>query len=53
MKDDDFKITEGSGNVFADIGLPNPEDRLKKAEQIFAEQQAKADFEFFDPIIPG
>jgi predicted XRE-type DNA-binding protein len=27
---DDF--TEGSGNVFADLGLPDPEQRLMKAE---------------------
>ena len=25
-------VEEGSGNVFADIGLPNPEDRLAKAD---------------------
>jgi predicted XRE-type DNA-binding protein len=25
-------IEEGSGNVFADIGLPNPEERLAKAD---------------------
>lgn len=25
------KITIGSGNVFADLGLPNPEERLAKA----------------------
>jgi predicted XRE-type DNA-binding protein len=25
-------ITEGSGNVFADLGLPNPEQELAKAE---------------------
>jgi hypothetical protein len=24
-------VEEGSGNVFADIGLPNPEERLVKA----------------------
>jgi predicted XRE-type DNA-binding protein len=29
---DEFKIVEGSGNVFADIGLPNPEERLTKAD---------------------
>jgi len=23
---------EGSGNVFADLGLPNPEERLAKAD---------------------
>lgn len=26
------RVEEGSGNVFADIGLPNPEERLAKAE---------------------
>jgi hypothetical protein len=25
-------VEEGSGNVFADIGLPNPEERLAKAD---------------------
>jgi predicted XRE-type DNA-binding protein len=25
-------VVEGSGNVFADIGLPNPDERLAKAE---------------------
>ena len=25
-------VVEGSGNVFADIGLPNPEERLAKAD---------------------
>ncbi len=32
--DDDLKITKGSGNVFADIGLPNPEERLAKAHLV-------------------
>jgi predicted XRE-type DNA-binding protein len=27
-----IKIQMSSGNVFADIGLPNPEERLAKAE---------------------
>ena len=33
------RITEGSGNVFADLGLPNPEQELLKAQltlQIYA-----------------
>ena len=30
-KRDDTSITRGSGNVFADLGLPNPEERLVKA----------------------
>ncbi len=28
---DEITVTRGSGNVFADIGLPNPEERLAKA----------------------
>lgn len=28
------KIIEGSGNVFADVGLPNPESELAKAELV-------------------
>lgn len=31
MSSDDVSITVGSGNVFADLGLPNPEERLVKA----------------------
>ena len=31
-KADDETIWEGSGNVFADLGLPNPEERLLKAK---------------------
>lgn len=32
MKDKtDVTITEGSGNVFADLGLPEPDERLAKA----------------------
>ena len=27
-----IEVEEGSGNVFADIGLPNPEERLAKAD---------------------
>jgi predicted XRE-type DNA-binding protein len=27
-----IEVVEGSGNVFADIGLPNPEERLAKAD---------------------
>lgn len=26
-----IEVEEGSGNVFADVGLPNPEERLGKA----------------------
>ena len=29
---EDIKVHIGSGNVFADLGLPNPEERLVKAE---------------------
>ncbi len=27
-----FRVTEGSGNIFADLGLPNPEQELLKAQ---------------------
>jgi predicted XRE-type DNA-binding protein len=27
-----IEVKEGSGNVFADLGLPNPEERLAKAD---------------------
>ena len=26
------EVTVGSGNIFADLGLPNPEERLVKAQ---------------------
>jgi predicted XRE-type DNA-binding protein len=29
---DDTTITPGSGNIYADLGLPNPEERRTKAE---------------------
>ncbi len=29
---DDIEVTPSSGNVFADLGLRNPEERLAKAE---------------------
>ena len=29
-------VTRGSGNVFADLGLPNPEERLAKAQLAYA-----------------
>ena len=29
---DDNRVRVSSGNVFADLGLPNPEERLVKAE---------------------
>jgi predicted XRE-type DNA-binding protein len=32
VKSDDRRITSSSGNVFADLGLPDPELRLAKAE---------------------
>lgn len=28
----DSRVTEGGGNVFADLGLPNPEQELLKAQ---------------------
>src|SRR5437899_1040800 len=30
-----IEVEEGSGNVFADLGLPNPEERLAKAGLAF------------------
>jgi predicted XRE-type DNA-binding protein len=33
-------VTRGSGNVFADLGLPNPEDRVAKAELALAISRA-------------
>jgi predicted XRE-type DNA-binding protein len=30
-----IEVQEGSGNVFADLGLPNPEERLAKAGLAF------------------
>jgi len=27
-----MRVEEGSGNVFGDIGVPNPEEALAKAE---------------------
>lgn len=32
MRKDDLKITRGSGNIFADIGLPNPERVLARSQ---------------------
>jgi predicted XRE-type DNA-binding protein len=32
MSDEDFRIEESSGNVFADLGLPDAGERLTKAE---------------------
>lgn len=29
---DDIEYTESSGNVFADLGIPNPEEAMAKAE---------------------
>ena len=28
----EIRVTRGSGNVFKDLGLPNPEERLAKAQ---------------------
>ncbi len=33
-------VTRGSGNVFADLGLPNPEERLAKVQLAYAIQKA-------------
>jgi predicted XRE-type DNA-binding protein len=35
-----MSVTRGSGNVFADLGLPNPEERLAKAELALAISRA-------------
>jgi predicted XRE-type DNA-binding protein len=32
MSDDVFEVEEGSGNVFADLGLPDAAERLTKAD---------------------
>jgi len=32
LRDDVSRVTDGSGNVFADLGLPNPEQELLKAQ---------------------
>lgn len=46
-KENKLEITKSSGNVFADIGLPNPDKYLAKAElareinQIIAKQKLK------------
>lgn len=32
--DSPMSVTRGSGNVFADIGLPNPEEHLAKAQLV-------------------
>ena len=32
----EIPVTRGSGNVFADLGLPNPEERLAKAQLAYA-----------------
>ena len=29
--DDDFELVHGSGNLFADLGMPNPEQRQLRA----------------------
>ncbi len=37
------KITKSSGNIFADIGLPNPEEMIMKAEIVYKiKQEVKA-----------
>lgn len=33
---EDIRVTESSGNIFADLGLPNPEEALAKAELAIA-----------------
>lgn len=36
----EIPVTRGSGNVFADLGLPNPEERLAKAQLAYAISRA-------------
>lgn len=36
----DERVTRGSGNVFADLGLPEPEKALAKAKLVHALAQA-------------
>ena len=31
MREKKIQVTESSGNVFADLGLPNPEEHMAKA----------------------
>ena len=35
-KTEQIKVTESSGNVFADLGLPNADERLAKADLAIA-----------------
>ena len=35
MNEEKIEIEKGSGNVFKDLGLPNPEERLAKAQLVF------------------
>ena len=37
--DDDVKVEPSSGNVFADLGFPNPEEHLLKAELMIRIEQ--------------
>ncbi len=32
IREGNVRVTQGSGNVFADLGLPNPEQELVKAQ---------------------
>lgn len=36
MSEGKVKVTRGSGNVFADLGLPNPEEEEAKVQLAFA-----------------
>jgi predicted XRE-type DNA-binding protein len=36
---EEYEVTEGSGNIFADLGLPNPEERLLQAQLSLAIKQ--------------
>ena len=35
MNGEKIEVEKGSGNVFKDLGLPNPEERLAKAHLVF------------------
>jgi len=35
-KEEDVRVTHSSGNVFADLGLPNPEELFHKTKLVVA-----------------
>jgi predicted XRE-type DNA-binding protein len=42
-KQEEMRVTHGSGNVFADLGLPNPEELLYKSKLVVAIQDLMKD----------